>query len=245
MAARSTAVAHPCARRCRRSRATRGARQRTCLSNLVQPVRERCAGTAGQLVAIAWPWGANNAQPRAHNRARPNTIKSITPITNLAKFEDEFLTWVETELVSELLKRLMLVQCKLYEMELKKKVDEHRANFDPAELSANYYHMCIRFLDRELKEMIKQHRALRNLAGLPLLGYENPREATGRIVCANCHLANKPVDIEVPQAVLPDTVFEAVVRIPYDKQVTKLLANADLPAGPSTGCSSEIFVLRQ
>ncbi|KAI3848968.1 hypothetical protein MKW92_027522 [Papaver armeniacum] len=28
-------------------------------------------------------------------------------------------------------------------------------------------------------------------------GYENPREATGRIVCANCHLANKPVDIEV------------------------------------------------
>ncbi|KAF7800475.1 Acetyl-coenzyme A carboxylase carboxyl transferase subunit beta, chloroplastic [Senna tora] len=49
-----------------------------------------------------------------------------------------------------------------------------------------------------------------------LQGYENPREATGRIVCANCHLANKPVDIEVPQAVLPDTVFEAVVRIPYD-----------------------------
>jgi hypothetical protein len=23
-------------------------------------------------------------------------------------------------------------------------------------------------------------------------GYENPREATGRIVCANCHLAQKP-----------------------------------------------------
>ena len=22
--------------------------------------------------------------------------------------------------------------------------------------------------------------------------YENPREATGRIVCANCHLAQKP-----------------------------------------------------
>ncbi|KAL2223582.1 UNVERIFIED_CONTAM: Cytochrome f [Sesamum indicum] len=56
-------------------------------------------------------------------------------------------------------------------------------------------------------------------------GYENPREATGRIVCANCHLANKPVDIEVPQAVLPDTVFEAVVRIPYDKQVKQVLAN--------------------
>jgi apocytochrome f len=56
-------------------------------------------------------------------------------------------------------------------------------------------------------------------------GYENPREATGRIVCANCHLAQKPVDIEVPQAVLPDTVFEAVVEIPYDKQVKQVLGN--------------------
>ncbi|KAJ1257468.1 hypothetical protein BS78_K018100 [Paspalum vaginatum] len=56
-------------------------------------------------------------------------------------------------------------------------------------------------------------------------GYENPRESTGRIVCANCHLANKPVDIEVPQAVLPDTVFEAVLRIPYDMQLKQVLAN--------------------
>jgi len=53
--------------------------------------------------------------------------------------------------------------------------------------------------------------------------YENPREATGRIVCANCHLAQKPVEIEVPQGVLPDTIFTAEVEIPYDlsvKQVT-------------------------
>nr|YP_009238372.1 apocytochrome f of cytochrome b6/f complex [Bracteacoccus aerius]AMO01249.1 apocytochrome f of cytochrome b6/f complex [Bracteacoccus aerius] len=55
--------------------------------------------------------------------------------------------------------------------------------------------------------------------------YENPREATGRIVCANCHLAQKPVELEVPQAVLPDTVFEAVVKIPYDQQVKQVLAN--------------------
>nr|QQY86246.1 cytochrome f [Taxillus chinensis] len=55
--------------------------------------------------------------------------------------------------------------------------------------------------------------------------YENPREATGRIVCANCHLANKPVDIEVPRAVLPDTVFEAVVRIPYDTKLKQVLSN--------------------
>ena len=49
--------------------------------------------------------------------------------------------------------------------------------------------------------------------------YENPREANGRIVCANCHLAQKSVELEVPQAVLPDTVFEAVVKIPYDLQI--------------------------
>jgi apocytochrome f len=55
--------------------------------------------------------------------------------------------------------------------------------------------------------------------------YENPREATGRIVCANCHLAQKPVELEVPQAVLPDTVFEAVVKIPYDQQIQQVLAN--------------------
>nr|WVH13695.1 cytochrome f [Tectaria coadunata] len=55
--------------------------------------------------------------------------------------------------------------------------------------------------------------------------YENPREATGRIVCANCHLAKKPVDIEAPQSVLPDTVFEAVVKIPYDTQIKQVLAN--------------------
>lgn len=55
--------------------------------------------------------------------------------------------------------------------------------------------------------------------------YANPREANGRIVCANCHLAQKPVEIEVPQAVLPDTVFEAVIEIPYDKQVKQVLAN--------------------
>jgi apocytochrome f len=55
--------------------------------------------------------------------------------------------------------------------------------------------------------------------------YENPREANGRIVCANCHLAQKPVELEVPQAVLPDTVFEAVVKIPYDLQTKQVLAN--------------------
>lgn len=54
---------------------------------------------------------------------------------------------------------------------------------------------------------------------------QTPREATGRIVCANCHLAAKPAEIEIPQAVLPDTVFEAVVKIPYDHSAQQVLGD--------------------
>nr|AYQ94660.1 apocytochrome f of cytochrome b6/f complex [Dictyochloris fragrans] len=64
--------------------------------------------------------------------------------------------------------------------------------------------------------------------------YENPREPNGRIVCANCHLAQKPVEIEIPQSVLPDTVFEAVIEIPYDQQLQQVAGNgkkADLNVG--------------
>ena len=55
--------------------------------------------------------------------------------------------------------------------------------------------------------------------------YENPREANGRIVCANCHLAQKEIEIKVPQAVVPDTVFEAIIKIPYDQQIKQVAAN--------------------
>lgn len=54
---------------------------------------------------------------------------------------------------------------------------------------------------------------------------ENPREATGRIVCANCHLAEKEAEIELPLSVAPDSVFEAVVHIPYDTDVQQVLGD--------------------
>ncbi|WP_026103975.1 cytochrome f [Anabaena sp. PCC 7108] len=54
---------------------------------------------------------------------------------------------------------------------------------------------------------------------------ETPREPTGRIVCANCHLAAKNTEIEVPQSVLPDTVFKAIVKIPYDTSVQQVGAD--------------------
>jgi len=52
-----------------------------------------------------------------------------------------------------------------------------------------------------------------------------PREATGRIVCANCHLGAKPTEVEVPHSVLPDTVFKAVVNIPYDTDAQQVLGD--------------------
>jgi apocytochrome f len=55
--------------------------------------------------------------------------------------------------------------------------------------------------------------------------YENPREANGRIACANCHLAQKPVEIETPQAILPNSIFEAIVKIPYDLNSKQVLAS--------------------
>jgi apocytochrome f len=55
--------------------------------------------------------------------------------------------------------------------------------------------------------------------------YDNPREPTGRIVCANCHLAAKPTAVEVPQSVRPDTVFKAVVKIPYDTSTPQILGD--------------------
>jgi apocytochrome f len=54
---------------------------------------------------------------------------------------------------------------------------------------------------------------------------ETPREATGRLVCANCHLGKKTTEVEVPAAVLPDTVFEAVVKIPYNTSAKQVLGD--------------------
>ncbi|MGC1525771.1 MAG: apocytochrome f [Phormidesmis sp.] len=55
--------------------------------------------------------------------------------------------------------------------------------------------------------------------------YESPREATGKIVCANCHLGEKKTILEVPQSVLPDTVFKAIVKVPYDLDAQQVLGD--------------------
>lgn len=58
--------------------------------------------------------------------------------------------------------------------------------------------------------------------------YTNPRAANGRLACANCHLAEKPIQIESPKAVLPNKVFEAAVKIPYPQDAKQILGNGQL-----------------
>ena len=41
--------------------------------------------------------------------------------------------------------------------------------------------------------------------------YSNPRAANGKLACANCHLNQKAIEIEAPQAVLPNSVFEVLM----------------------------------
>jgi apocytochrome f len=64
--------------------------------------------------------------------------------------------------------------------------------------------------------------------------YSNPRAANGKLACANCHLNQKGIEVEAPQAVLPNSVFEVEVKVPYDVTQKQIGANgqkADLNVG--------------
>ena len=66
-------------------------------------------------------------------------------------------------------------------------------------------------------------------------GYSNPRAANGKLACANCHLNQKAIEIEAPQAVLPNSVFEVEVKVPYDLSTRQQIGangkKADLNVG--------------
>ena len=55
--------------------------------------------------------------------------------------------------------------------------------------------------------------------------YSNPRAANGKLACANCHLNQKAIEIEAPQAVLPNSVFEVELKVPYDVNKKQIGAN--------------------
>jgi len=64
--------------------------------------------------------------------------------------------------------------------------------------------------------------------------YSNPRAANGKLACANCHLNQKAIEIEAPQAILPNSVFEVEIKVPYDTSKQQLGANgkkADINVG--------------
>ena len=56
-------------------------------------------------------------------------------------------------------------------------------------------------------------------------GYSNPRAANGKLACANCHLNQKAIEVEAPQAVLPNSVFEIELKVPYDTNRKQVGAN--------------------
>lgn len=55
--------------------------------------------------------------------------------------------------------------------------------------------------------------------------YSNPRAANGKLACANCHLNQKAIEVEAPQAVLPNSVFEVEIKVPYDTNKKQIGAN--------------------
>jgi len=64
--------------------------------------------------------------------------------------------------------------------------------------------------------------------------YSNPRAANGKLACANCHLNQKAIEIEAPQGVLPNSVFEVEIKVPYDLSRKQIAANGK-PAGLNVG----------
>ena len=78
---------------------------------------------------------------------------------------------------------------------------------------------------------------LENASAYPVFaqqGYSNPRAANGKLACANCHLNQKAIEVEAPQAVLPNSVFEIEVKVPYNTSLKQIGANgkaADLNVG--------------
>jgi len=66
------------------------------------------------------------------------------------------------------------------------------------------------------------------------LSYSIPRGAIGKFGCANCLLNLTALEIESPQAVLPNSVFEVTIKVPYDTSKKQVGANgkkADINVG--------------
>lgn len=53
-------------------------------------------------------------------------------------------------------------------------------------------------------------------------GYDKARDSAGKIVCANCHLGKKPVDVEYPSSVMAGEVFSMKIHVPLDLKIQQV-----------------------
>jgi apocytochrome f len=53
--------------------------------------------------------------------------------------------------------------------------------------------------------------------------YSNPR-ANGKLAC-KLSFKSKAIEVEAPQAVLPNSVFEVAIKVPYDVNKQQIGAN--------------------
>jgi len=56
--------------------------------------------------------------------------------------------------------------------------------------------------------------------------FADPVDPTGKLVCANCHLQTREINLRMPHEVLPDTIFKIKVDLPLKYDIRRQL-NAD------------------
>lgn len=58
--------------------------------------------------------------------------------------------------------------------------------------------------------------------------YRNPVEKTRQIVCANCHLAQKPFYMQIPHSTFANSYFNIILEVPSNNSILQILANRRL-----------------
>merc|ERR1719359_1055259 len=53
--------------------------------------------------------------------------------------------------------------------------------------------------------------------------FADPVDPTGKLVCANCHLQTKEINLRMPHEVLPDTIFKIKVDLPLKYEIRRQL----------------------
>ncbi|KZV57235.1 hypothetical protein F511_03479 [Dorcoceras hygrometricum] len=95
---------------------------------------------------------------------------------------------------------------------VQKLVDEHLENFKPDVPSVTYDYMCIRFLSRELKQIARQHRDLRVLAGLHIIAPKASFAGDGANIAIPKITLSEDKQAAGKKTAQTDEQFEEIVR---------------------------------